>query len=60
MPTQKRLTAHQLSPPLGHTDHNLVCLRLTYTPVVRKTPPTKKVIRLWFDDGSEALTDCFE
>ena len=43
-----------------NSDHNLVFLHPTYTPVVKKTPPTKKVIRLWSDDCSEALRDCFE
>lgn len=34
-------------------------LKSTYTPVVKKTAPSE-VMRLWSEDWSEALRDCFE
>ncbi|KAF7644468.1 hypothetical protein LDENG_00221520 [Lucifuga dentata] len=47
-------------PPLGCSDHNLVHLVPAYTSMVSKQPPTKRVVREWSEESSEALRDCFE
>lgn len=34
-------------PPLGRSDHNLVLLTSTYTPIVQKQPVTTRIVRRW-------------
>lgn len=46
--------------PLSRSDHNLVHLLPTYIPLVKKQPPTRRSVKIWSEEASEALRDCFE
>lgn len=47
-------------PPLGSSDHNLVCLQTCYKPRVQREPATSRTVRKWTPEATEALRDCFE
>ena len=47
-------------PPLGKSDHNLICLTPLYTPLVKGQPITTNSIRKWKKGDKEILRDCFE
>ncbi|XP_068162534.1 uncharacterized protein [Antennarius striatus] len=47
-------------PPLGRSDHNLVCLQPTYIPLVKRLPATTRQIRRWSPEAEETLRDCFQ
>ncbi|XP_073674252.1 uncharacterized protein [Garra rufa] len=46
-------------PPLGRSDHNLVHLLPAYTPVVKQQSPQVKEVKIWSEEASERLRDCF-
>ncbi|XP_035812432.2 uncharacterized protein LOC118471519 [Amphiprion ocellaris] len=46
-------------PPLGKSDHNLVHLKPTYTPLVKRQIVTTRQIRRWSPEAEDALRDCF-
>ncbi|KAJ8398118.1 hypothetical protein AAFF_G00431950 [Aldrovandia affinis] len=47
-------------PPLGTSDHNLICLVPTYKPVVRRQPVTTRTVQLWSGAVEERLQDCLQ
>ena len=47
-------------PPLGKSDHNLICLTPLYTPLVKIQPITTRSIRNRKKGDKEILRDCFE
>ncbi|XP_078791709.1 uncharacterized protein LOC110013806 isoform X2 [Oryzias latipes] len=46
-------------PPLGRSDHNLVHLSSAYTPVVKQQKPQIKTVKIWTEEVTERLRDCF-
>lgn len=47
-------------PHLGLSDHLSLLMIPAYTPLRRKTQPTKRTIKTWPDDALTMLQDCFE
>ncbi|TWW53288.1 hypothetical protein D4764_0092150 [Takifugu flavidus] len=47
-------------PPLGKSDHNLVLLSPSYTPVVQQQPVTVRTVRKWSDGAMDCLRDALE
>ncbi|XP_023812835.1 uncharacterized protein LOC111947686 [Oryzias latipes] len=46
-------------PPLGRSDHSLVHLSSAYTPVVKQQKPQIKTVKIWTEEVTERLRDCF-
>jgi hypothetical protein len=47
-------------PPPGRSDHNLVLLSPTCTPIVQRQPVTTTTVRRWSQETNELLQGCFE
>ncbi|XP_040886592.1 uncharacterized protein LOC121176566 isoform X1 [Toxotes jaculatrix] len=47
-------------PPLGKSDHSLVLLSPSYTPVVQQQPVTVRTVRKWSNGAMDALRDALE
>nr|XP_055074620.1 uncharacterized protein LOC129454148 [Misgurnus anguillicaudatus] len=47
-------------PHLGYSDHLCVLLAPAYRPVVKRSRPVQKTIRVWPEGAVAALQDCFE
>ncbi|TWW73670.1 hypothetical protein D4764_15G0010660 [Takifugu flavidus] len=47
-------------PPLGKSDHNLVLLSPSYTPVVQQQPVTVRTVMKWSDGAMDCLRDALE
>lgn len=48
------------SPPPRRSDHKLVLLTSTYTPVFQQQPVTTSTVRRWSLKANETLQGCFE
>lgn len=58
----QRLMVHIQFPayvPLGKSYHNLVNLRPTYIPLVKRQTVTTRQVRRWDPEAEDTLRDCF-
>ncbi|XP_023808257.1 uncharacterized protein LOC111946947 [Oryzias latipes] len=46
-------------PRLGRSDHNLVHLSSAYTPVVKQQKPQIKTVKIWTEEVTGRVRDCF-
>ncbi|KAK7922274.1 hypothetical protein WMY93_009176 [Mugilogobius chulae] len=56
--TKEAYSASSL-PPLDRSDHNLVHLMPTYTPLVKRQAATTRQVRRWSPSAEDTLRDCF-
>ena len=47
-------------PPLGKSDHNLLCIQPQYTSLVQRQAVSTRSIRRWTPQAEEALRDCYD
>ncbi|KAI5613862.1 hypothetical protein C0J50_9197, partial [Silurus asotus] len=46
--------------PLSKSDHILISLHPRYTPLVRREPPSTRIVGRWTPEAEEELRDCFD
>ena len=46
-------------PPIGESDHNVIHLTPMYKPLYKRVKPMTKEVRVWTDDATDQLRDCF-
>ncbi|KAK7888822.1 hypothetical protein WMY93_024382 [Mugilogobius chulae] len=47
-------------PHFGQSDHVTVFLYPAYRQLLKRAPPTNKIIKVWSDESLQTLQDCFE
>ena len=50
----------QKLPPIGDSDHNMLCMLSTYRPKLKSIKPVTKTVKSWTRENIESLKACFE